>query len=176
MLSIPPDLLKRPSCYFQISTSVLWLIIFVPRVAPIVQTLLGHSIAPAKLHIYGTELNVKVCFLYLYLLYGNSISWSFRDEISKPLTNKRLFEPSFPRLFVCLYVRHYAFPLKRWNRPLPSSRTSVIWCRNYDVRTRLSENSSSSLYRTKSRVSENVRKFLEIRRWRLKHHSWERSI
>ena len=108
------------------------------------------------------------------LLYGNSISWSFRDEISKPLTNKRLFEPSFPRLFVCLYVRHSAFPLKRWNRPLPSSRTSVIWCRNYDVRTRLSENSSSSVYRTKSRVSENVRKFLEIRRWRLKHYSWER--
>ena len=109
------------------------------------------------------------------LLYGKSISWSFRDEISKPLTNKRLFEPSFPRLFVCLYVRHSAFPLKRWNRPLPSSRTSVIWCRNYDVRTRLSENSSSSVYRTKSCVSENVRKVLEIRRWRLKHYSWERE-
>ena len=43
------------------------MIIIVPRVAPIVQTLWGHSTAPAKLTISGMELNVKVCFLYLYL-------------------------------------------------------------------------------------------------------------
>ena len=57
------------SCrYFQISTRVLWLIIIVPRVAPIAQTLWGHSTAPAKLNISGMELNVKVCFLYLCLI------------------------------------------------------------------------------------------------------------
>ena len=49
-------------CYVQISTSVLWLIIIVARVAPIVQTLWGHSTAPANLNISGMELNVKVCF------------------------------------------------------------------------------------------------------------------
>ena len=54
-------------CYFQISTSVLWMIMIIPRVAPIVQTLWGHSTAPAKQNIFGMELNVKVCFLFLYL-------------------------------------------------------------------------------------------------------------
>ena len=54
--------------HFQISTSVLWLIIIVLRVAPIVQTLWGHSTASAKLNISGMELHVKVCFLYLYLV------------------------------------------------------------------------------------------------------------
>ena len=39
-----------------------------------------------------------------------------------------LSEPSFLRLFVCPYVRHFAFLLKRWKRPLPRSWTSVIWC------------------------------------------------
>ena len=43
------------------------MIIIVPRVAPIVQTLWGHSTAPVKLNISGMELNVKVCFLYLYI-------------------------------------------------------------------------------------------------------------
>ena len=42
------------------------MIIIVPRVAPIVQTLWGHSTAPAKLNISGMELNVKVCFLFLW--------------------------------------------------------------------------------------------------------------
>ena len=51
------------------------------------------------------------------------------------------------RMFVCPYVRHSAFPLKRWNRSLPSSRTSVTWCRNYGVRTRLSAKSPSSFAR-----------------------------
>ena len=54
-------------CYFQISKGVLSMIIIVPRVAPIVQTLWGHSTAPAKLTISGMELNVKVCFLYLHI-------------------------------------------------------------------------------------------------------------
>ena len=54
-------------CYFQILTSVTWLIIIVPGVAPIAQTLWGHSTAPVKLNISGMELDVKVCFLYLYL-------------------------------------------------------------------------------------------------------------
>ena len=54
-------------CYYQISTSVLWLIIIVARVAPIARTLWGHSTAPAILNIFGMELNVKVCFLFLYL-------------------------------------------------------------------------------------------------------------
>ena len=49
-------------CYVQISTSVLWLVIILARVAAIVQTLWGHSTAPAKLNISGMELNVKVCF------------------------------------------------------------------------------------------------------------------
>ena len=69
VLSIPPDLLSMSCCYFQILTSVLWLIIIVPRLAPIAQTLWGHSTAPAKLNISGMELNVKVCFLYLYLIH-----------------------------------------------------------------------------------------------------------
>ena len=68
VLSILPGLSSMSCCYFQISTSVLWLIIIVPRVAPIAQTLWGHSTAPAKLNISGMELNVKVCFLYLYLI------------------------------------------------------------------------------------------------------------
>ena len=53
MSPIPPDLLKMPLCYFQILTSVIWMIIIAPRVAPIVQTLLGHSTAPARLDISG---------------------------------------------------------------------------------------------------------------------------
>ena len=73
-------------CYFQILMSVTWLIIIVPRVAPIAQTLWDHSTAPAKLNICGMELNVKVCFLYLsVLLYGNVISWSFIDKIFNQL-------------------------------------------------------------------------------------------
>ena len=43
------------------------MIMIVPRVAPIVQTLWGHSTAPAKQNISGMEVNVKVCFLFLYL-------------------------------------------------------------------------------------------------------------
>ena len=135
------------SCrYFQISTSVLWLIIIVPRVAPIAQTLWGHSTAPAKLNISGMELNVKVPLF---------------DKIFKPIRNSRLSgsvwlsEPSFFRLFVCPCVRHSAFLLKGWNRPLPSSRT----LRNYGVRTRLRAKSPSSIYRIKSRANE--RKFPE---------------
>ena len=68
VLSILPGLSSMSCCYFQISTSVLWLIIIVPRVAPIAQTLWGHSIAPAKPNISGMELNVKVCFLYFCLI------------------------------------------------------------------------------------------------------------
>ena len=68
VLSILPGLSSMSCRYFQISTSVLWLIIIVPRVAPIAQTLWGHSTAPAKLNISGMELNVKVCFLYLCLI------------------------------------------------------------------------------------------------------------
>ena len=87
------------------------------------------------------------------------------DKIFKPIRNSRLSgsvwlsEPSFFRLFVCPCVRHSAFLLKGWNRPLPSSRTSVIWCRNYGVRTRLRAKSPSSVYRIKSRANE--RKFPE---------------
>ena len=87
------------------------------------------------------------------------------DKIFKPIRNSRLSgsvwlsEPSFFRLFVCPCVRHSAFLLKGWNRPLPSSRTSVIWCRNYGVRTRLRATSPSSVYRIKSRANE--RKFPE---------------
>ena len=44
------------------------MIMIVLRVAPIVQTLWGHSTAPAKLNMSGMELNVKVCFLFLYLV------------------------------------------------------------------------------------------------------------
>ena len=82
----------------------------------------------------------------------------------------------FFRLFVCPYVRHCAVPLKRWNRSLPGSRTSVIWCRNYGVRKRLSAKSPASVYRIRSRAGENERKFLEIRCWRVKNYSWEKSI
>ena len=46
------------------------MILTVPRVAPIVQTPWVHSTAPAKLNLSGMELNVKVCFLYLYLALG----------------------------------------------------------------------------------------------------------
>ena len=120
MLSISPGLLSMSFCCFQILMSVLWIIIIVPRVAPIVQTLWGHSTAPAKLNISGMELNVKVCFLFLYLA-----------------------------LWECHFME---FPLKRCNRPVPSSRTSEIWCQNYGLRTRLSAKSPSSVYRTKSRT------------------------
>ena len=82
----------------------------------------------------------------------------------------------FFRLFVCPYVRHCTVPLKRWNRSLPSSRTSVIWCRNYGVRKRLSAKSPTSVYRIRSRAGENERKFLEIWCWRVKNYSWEKSI
>ena len=43
MSPIPPDLLGMSLCYFQILTSVIWLIIIALRVVPIVQTLYGHS-------------------------------------------------------------------------------------------------------------------------------------
>ena len=43
------------------------MIIIVARVAPIARTMWGHSTAPAKLNIFGMELNVKVCFLFVYL-------------------------------------------------------------------------------------------------------------
>ena len=51
MSPIPPDHLRISLRYFQILTSVIWLIIIAPRVAPIVQTLQGHSTAPARLDI-----------------------------------------------------------------------------------------------------------------------------
>ena len=53
MSPIPPDLLGMSLCYFQILTSVIWLIIIALRVVPIVQTLYGHSNAPARLDISG---------------------------------------------------------------------------------------------------------------------------
>ena len=53
MSPIPPDLLRMSLRYFQILTSVIWLIIIALRVAPIVQTLQGHSTAPARLDISG---------------------------------------------------------------------------------------------------------------------------
>ena len=94
------------------------------------------------------------------------------DKIFKPIRN------SHPFVFLCvhMFVILHAFLLKRWNRPLPSSRTALIWCRNYGVRRRLSVKSPSSAYRTKSRAGENEQKFLEIRCWRVKNYSWERSI
>ena len=52
----------------------------------------------------------------------------------------------------------------------------MIWCRNYGVRTRLSAKSPTSVYRIRSHAGENERKFLEIRCWRVKNYSWEKSI
>ena len=52
----------------------------------------------------------------------------------------------------------------------------MIWCRNYGVRTRLSAKSPTSAYRIRSHAGENERKFLEIRCWRVKNYSWEKSI
>ena len=137
--------------------------------APIAQTLWGHSTAPAKLNISGMELNVKVCFLYLYL-----IKFLNQLEIAVFLAVCLVVCTFFFRLLVCPYVRHSAFLLKRWNRPLPNSRILVIWCRNYGVRTRLRAKSPSSVYRIKSRASE--RKFPEIRCWRVKNCLWARSL
>ena len=53
MPPILPDLLVMSLRYFQILTSVIWLIIIAPRVALIVQTPLGHSTVPARLDISG---------------------------------------------------------------------------------------------------------------------------
>ena len=52
----------------------------------------------------------------------------------------------------------------------------MIWCRNYGVRTRLSAKSPTSVYRIRSHAGENERKFLEIRCWRVKNYSWDKSI
>ena len=153
-LSILLGLSSMSCCYFQISTSVLWLIIIVPRVAPIAQTLWGHSTAPAKLNISGMELNVKVCFLYLCL-----IKFLNQLEIAVFLAVCLVVWAFIFSTFCVSICSSFCFLLKRWNRSLPSSRTSVIWCRNYGVRTRLRAKSPSSVYRIKSRANE--RKFPE---------------
>ena len=61
------------------------------------------------------------------------------------------------------------------NRPLPSSRDSVIWYRNYGARTRLSAKSFSLVLIAKCR-GVNERKFLEIHCGRVKNYLWERGI
>ena len=138
--------------------------------APIAQTLWGHSTAPAKLNISGMELNVKVCFLYLYL-----IKFLNQLEIAVFLAVCLVvWAFIFSSFGVSIYLRHSAFLLKRWNRPIPNSQTLVIWCRNYGVKTRLRAKSPSSVYRIKSCASE--RKFPEIRCWRVKNYLWARSL
>ena len=64
MPPILPDLLRMSLRYFQILTSVIWLIIIAPRVALIVQTLQGHSSVPARLDISGMAWNAKVYLLF----------------------------------------------------------------------------------------------------------------
>ena len=126
MLSIPPGILAMSFCYFQISTSVNWLIITVLRVAPIVQTLWGHSTAPVELNISGMELDVKVCFLNLWLALWECHFMEFWNHLEITVV-----------LAVCL----------------------VFWARrNYGMRTRQSAKSPSSMYRIKSRASENFSK------------------
>ena len=120
MLSIPPDLLSMSFCYVQISTSVLWLIIIVARVAPIVQPLWGHSTAPAKLNISGMELGVwRFVFCNSILLCESIISWSFIDKILQPFRNNRLFGclSGFLSLhfFVCLWVHMFVILHFLWN-------------------------------------------------------------
>ena len=132
MLSIPPGLLSMSFCYFQISTSVLWMIIIVPRVAPIVQTLWGHSTAPAKLIISGMELNVKVCFLYLYLALWEYHFLSFTDKILKPFRNNRLFGCLSGSLslhfFVCLWVHMFVILHFLWNVGIGHFRVlGLLW-------------------------------------------------
>ena len=61
MPPILPDLLRMSLRYFQILTSVIWLIIIVPRVALIVQTLQG---VPARLDISEMAWNAKVYLLF----------------------------------------------------------------------------------------------------------------
>ena len=140
VLSILPGLSSMSCRYFQISTSVLWLIIIVPRVAPIAQTLWGHSTAPAKLNISGMELNVKVCFLYLCLKkFLNQL------EIAVFLAVCLVVWAFIFSTFCVSICSSFCFLLKRWNRSLPSSRTSEIWCRNYGMRTRLRAESPSSV-------------------------------
>ena len=146
-LSIPPGLLSMSCCYFQISTSVLWYIIIVPRVAPIAQTLWGHSTAPAKLNISGMELDVKVCFLNLWLALWECHFMEFWNhlEITVFLAVCLVFRAFIFCLFVFPYVRHFLKHVVRGRR-------------NYGMRTRQSAKSPSSIYRIKSRTSGNFSK------------------
>ena len=117
MLSIPPSILSMSFCYFQISTSVNWLIITVLRVAPIVQTLWGHSTAPVELDISGMELDVKVCFLNLWLALWECHFMEFWNhlEITVFLAVCLVFW-AFIFSSVCVSTCS-SFPLTRWKRP-----------------------------------------------------------
>ena len=132
VLSILPGLSSMSCRYFQISTSVLWLIIIVPRVAPIAQTLWGHSTAPAKLNISEMELNVKVCFLYLCFLFLICVEktwWTLSNIIDRGRRREDLdilltFKNRRPSV---------ATRLPRWqigvNQHLSGKDCNCFWCK-----------------------------------------------